>query len=108
VIDAAGNTALVVPPVAPIAYQQAGYINANQTQTSGVDLGARYLTRFEDVGTFKTEFMWSYIINYDTTIDGVKYKLAGTYGPFVVSGDTGTPRSRIQGQHARRNGWSTT
>ena len=109
VIDAAGNTALVVPPVAPIAYQQAGYINANQTQTSGVDLGARYLTRFEDVGTFKTEFMWSYIINYDMTIDGVKYKLAGTHGPFVVSGDTGTPRSRIQWANTlARNGWSTT
>jgi iron complex outermembrane receptor protein len=30
------------------------------------------------------------------TIDGVTYHLTGTHGPFIVSGDTGNPRTRAQ------------
>jgi hypothetical protein len=39
----------------------------------------------------------SYIAKYDLTVDGVTYHLAGTHGPFVVSGDTGNPRHVLNG-----------
>ena len=31
-----------------------------------------------------------------TEVDGTKYKLAGTHGPVIVSGNTGTPKDRAQ------------
>jgi iron complex outermembrane receptor protein len=104
-----GTTALVTPPVAPIAYFAVGYINANTTKTNGVDLGLQYHHRFEGVGDVKSEFMWSYMNKYDLTIDGTTYKLAGTHGPFFFSGDTGNPKSRIQWANTLTRGpWQIT
>jgi iron complex outermembrane recepter protein len=90
------STQLVVPPSAPIAYFQTGYVNANSTKTSGVDLGLQLRHRFEDVGTVKSDLMVSYMNKYDLTIGGVTYHLAGTHGPLIVSGDTGSPKLRVQ------------
>jgi len=104
-----GSTHDVAPPVAPIAYQTSGYINANATTTSGLDLGARWRRRFAEFGEYKTEFMWSYILKYDLTIGDTTFKLAGTHGPFVVSGNTGNPRTRIQWSHGfSRDDWALT
>jgi iron complex outermembrane recepter protein len=91
-----GSTVLVTPPSAQIAYFQTSYINANSTKTSGVDLGLQYRQKFEGVGDFKSDFMLSYMNKYDLTIGGITYHLAGTHGPFLVSGDTGSPKTRIQ------------
>jgi len=91
-----GSTALVVPQVAPIAYVQSGYINAGSTATSGVDFGLQLRGKVDGVGTFKSDLTISHMVRYDLTIDGVTYHLAGTHGPFVVSGDTGSPRTRAQ------------
>jgi len=108
-VQADGSTRDVVPPVAPIAYQTSSYINANATTTSGIDLGARWRQRFVDVGEYKTELMWSYIRQYDLELGGQTFHLAGTHGPFVVSGNTGNPRTRIQWSHSfTRNDWSVT
>lgn len=90
-----GSTALVAPPVAPIAYYQVSYVNANSTKTNGADLGLQYRHRFEEIGDWKSDFMVSYMNKYDLTIDGVTYHLAGTHGPYIVSGDTGNPRTRF-------------
>jgi iron complex outermembrane recepter protein len=98
-----------VPPVAPTAYQTATYINANSTKVAGVDVGARYKVRIDGLGTFKTDFLWSYMPKYDLTIDGVTYNLAGTHGPFVISGNTGNPKSRIQWSNTiSQDRWSVT
>ena len=46
---------------------------------------------------------------YDLYIDGVKYKLAGTHGPFVIGGNTGNPKSRIQWSNTiGQENWSIT
>ncbi len=95
-VNADGSTSLVAPPVAPIAYYQVGYVNANSTKTSGVDLGLQYRHSFEGVGDFRSDLMLSYMNKYDLTVDGVTYHLAGTHGPLVISGDTGSPRTRLQ------------
>ena len=90
-----GSTATVVPPVAPIAFYRTSYVNANSTKTSGVDLTLRYRHRVEGVGDFRSDFMLSYMKQYDLKIGGVTYHLAGTHGPIAVSGDTGSPKTRI-------------
>jgi iron complex outermembrane receptor protein len=104
-----GSTILVVPPVAPIAYMQFAYINGNSTRTSGVDLGVQFRGRIEDFGSFKSDLTVSYVAKYDLTVDGVTYHLAGTHGPFVVSGDTGNPRTRAQWANTFERGpWQVT
>jgi len=90
-----GSTALVVPPVAPIAYLAASYVNANSTETSGVDMDVTARHNFGGV-QLKSDFMVTWMAQYDQTIGGVKYHLAGTHGPLVVGGDTGSPRMRIK------------
>lgn len=104
-----GSTALVTPPVAPIAYNSVSYVNANSTKTNGVDLGLRYRHRFDGVGELRSEFMVSHMNTYDVTIDGVTYKLAGTHGPSIVSGDTGNPKTKIQWSNTFERGpWQVT
>jgi iron complex outermembrane receptor protein len=104
-----GSTALVTPPVAPIAYYSVTYVNANSTKTNGVDLALRYRHRFEGVGELRSEFMVSHMNKYDVTIDGVTYKLAGTHGPSIVSGDTGNPKTKIQWSNTFERGpWQLT
>jgi len=104
-----GSTALVAPPVAPIAYISTSYINANTTQTDGLDLGVQYKHAFEGIGEWKSEANWSYTRKYNITIDGQTYELAGTHGPFIVSGDTGNPKSRVQWSNTfGRSNWSIT
>ena len=94
--QADGSTALVAPPVAPIAYFSVGYVNANQTSTSGIDADITARAQFEGVGELKSDFMVTWMAKYDQTIDGVKYHLAGTHGPLIIGGDTGSPRTRIK------------
>jgi iron complex outermembrane receptor protein len=104
-----GSTALVVPPVAPIAYGEISYINANSTLTNGVELGLRLRRRIGDVGELRSDFMVTTMTRYDMTIGGVTYHLAGTHGPFSFSGDTGNPRTRIQWTNTLAHGpWQLT
>jgi iron complex outermembrane receptor protein len=103
-----GGTALSTPPVAPIAYQTTSYINANTTKTTGFELGLQYHHRFGDF-EYQSEADWSYMNKYDLTVDGTTYKLAGTHGPFIVSGDTGNPKSRVQWSNTfKRDRWAVT
>lgn len=95
-VQADGTTTLVSPPVAPIAYLATPYINANSTKVSGVDLELKAHRRVAGLGDFSSGLTLTYIGRYDTTIDGVTYRLAGTHGPSTVSGDTGNPRTRVQ------------
>jgi iron complex outermembrane receptor protein len=107
--QADGSTALVTPPAAPIAYISESYINANTTQTDGLDLGVQYRHTFEGIGEWKSEANWSYTRKYNITIDGQTYELAGTHGPFLFSGDTGNPKSRVQWSNTfGRKNWSIT
>ena len=46
---------------------------------------------------------WSHIFDYEITANNVSASVVGTHGPSVVSGNTGTPRDRVQltGQWAK-------
>jgi iron complex outermembrane recepter protein len=89
-----GSTGL--SSVGPIAYINSPYINANQTTTSGFDLGTGYTWTLSDSSKLMANVEWTHILTYDLTLDGLKYKLAGTHGPSFVSGDTGNPKDRAQ------------
>jgi iron complex outermembrane receptor protein len=89
-----GTTALVTPPVGPIAFLTTSYINANSTKTNGFDMQLDYHHRFDGFD-FKSTAMWTFTNKYNLEVDGVTYELAGTHGPSIISGDTGNPRSRI-------------
>ena len=94
--DGTPITQLETPPEAPIAYYSVSYVNANKTETSGIDTD--FLAKFQlpgGFGQFKSDLQFTWMAKYDQTIDGVKYHLAGTHGPLVIGGDTGSPRSRI-------------
>ena len=104
-----GTQAAVVPPVAPIAFFQVGYVNANSTKTTGFDVGVQYRHKFAGIGDLKSEIMVSHMLSYDLTVDGVTYKLAGTHGPFIISAATGSPKTRAQWINTLTNGpWSLT
>jgi iron complex outermembrane receptor protein len=95
-IEPNGSTALVTPPVAPIAYTTISYVNANTTKTDGADLGFKFHHNFEGIIDWTSSATWSYTHKYDLEIDGTTYHLAGTHGPTFFTGDTGNPKSRVQ------------
>ena len=92
-----GHTGLSNAPL--IAYVAAPFINAQQVTTDGFDLGTGYTWTLPDSSKLLTSVMWSHILSYDLTADGIKSKLAGTHGPTAVGGDTGTPKDRAHGHH---------
>ena len=87
-----GHTGLSNAPL--VSYVAAPFINAQQVTTDGFDLGTGYTWTLPDSSKLLTSVMWSHILSYDLTADGIKSKLAGTHGPTAVGGDTGTPKDR--------------
>ena len=90
-----GRTGL--SPVGPIQFVNTPYVNAQTTTTTGLDLGTNYSFKLpEDSGTMNLGLQWSHIFTWDLELNGTTYKLAGTHGPEVVSGNTGNPKDRLQ------------
>jgi iron complex outermembrane receptor protein len=79
-----------------ILYVASPYINVGTTETTGIDLASFYTWDLSPANRLKFGVNWSHLFNYDVTVYGVKYKLAGTHGPGFVSGNTGTPKDRLQ------------
>lgn len=82
--------------VGSILYYPNFYINANSVKTSGLELESRYKFKMGEYGSLTTSFDWSHTMSYILTTDGQSYQLAGTHGPFIIGGDTGNPKDRIQ------------
>jgi iron complex outermembrane receptor protein len=91
-----GSVTEKVPGTAPIAYYTTGYVNANSTKTSGVDIDLSWTHKIGGVGDFTSDFQVSYMFMYDLKADGVTYHLAGTHGPTIIGGDTGSPKARLR------------
>ncbi|HEX8788021.1 MAG TPA: TonB-dependent receptor, partial [Telluria sp.] len=95
--DGNGGTYTATPAVGPIIYGTSGYVNAGRTQTSGFDFETQYRWHLGDLGTIKTELTWTHLMSYIITdSQGNNYQVAGTHGPSIISGDTGTPKNRAQ------------
>jgi iron complex outermembrane receptor protein len=90
-------TTVGTPAAGPILYAQSPYINAGSTKTNGIEADVRYTWRLpSDAGTVRAGLSFAHTIAYDQTVAGVTYQLAGTQGPSVVSGATGSPKNRGQ------------
>jgi iron complex outermembrane receptor protein len=95
--DGNGGTYTSTPADGPIIYGTSGYVNAGRTKTSGFDFETQYRWRMGDLGTIKAEMTWTHLMSYIITdSEGNDYQVAGTHGPSIVSGDTGTPKNRVQ------------
>jgi iron complex outermembrane receptor protein len=87
-----------IPNAGPLDACFAGYVNAQSTKTSGIDIQSTYRMPTDKYGNFSLMAEWTNILAYDlTSPSGVTYHLAGTHGPSGISGDTGNPRNRING-----------
>ncbi|MGB9107778.1 MAG: TonB-dependent receptor [Telluria sp.] len=91
------GTTVGLPSAGPILYAQSPYINAGSTKTNGVEADIGYRWRLpSDLGTVRANLSAAHTIAYQQTVAGVTYSLAGTQGPSVVSGATGSPKDRAQ------------
>jgi iron complex outermembrane recepter protein len=94
IADGKGGTVQGVPSVGTIAYATSGYVNAGRTMTTGAELDLRARHKFGDLGTLRSELVLTHLISYQITNAGTTVELAGTHGPAVIGGDTGTPKNR--------------
>jgi iron complex outermembrane receptor protein len=91
------GTVVATPAVGPIIYAKSPYINAGTTKTKGLEADVQYRWRLpSDLGAVRAGLSFAHTIGYEQTIGGVTYQLAGTQGPSVVSGATGSPKNRGQ------------
>jgi iron complex outermembrane receptor protein len=91
------NTVIATPAVGPVLFAESGYINAGTTKTSGLEADIGYRWRLpSDYGIVRANLSAAHTISYEQTVAGVTYQLAGTNGPSVVSGATGSPKNRAQ------------
>nr|WP_314546042.1 TonB-dependent receptor [uncultured Massilia sp.] len=95
--DGNGGTFLGTPSVGPILYAESTYINAGSTKTTGLEADVNYRFRLpNDLGVLRANVSASHTFGYEQSIAGKTYQLAGTHGPSVISGATGSPKNRAQ------------
>jgi iron complex outermembrane receptor protein len=104
VSNGAGGTDTAVPLAGPLSACFVGYVNAQSTETSGLDLQSQYHFSVGD-NHLTARVEWTHLFDYNlTSPSGAVFQLAGTHGPSGVSGDTGNPRDRVSGGLTYDNG----
>ncbi len=92
-----GGSVVGTPIAGPILFAQSPYINAGATKTEGIEADIGYRWRLpSDMGQLRANVSAAHTISYEQTVADVTYQLAGTNGPSVVSGATGSPKNRAQ------------
>ena len=92
------------PLAGPLDACFAGYVNAQSTTTSGLDIQSQYRLKLGS-NTFRAMLDWTHVFEYNLTApDGSTFKLVGTHGPSGVSGDTGNPQDRVDGSLSFEHG----
>jgi len=83
--------------VGPILMVKAPYLNAGKTQTSGVDLDLRGKYNAGDYGRFNSGITVTYMKEFTrTNADGTVLEFAGTHGDVNLSGNGGTPKTKVR------------
>jgi iron complex outermembrane receptor protein len=88
------TTANTTTPVGLELFAAYPYVNAGTTQTEGLDFDLQSQFDAGRFGKFKGRLTWTHMIEYDLTVQGETFQLAGTHGPSGISGDTGNPKDR--------------
>lgn len=94
--DGNGGSYTCTPSVGLIAYFPNPYINANQTETKGLEFDTRYKFNLGDAGKLTSDFQLTHAFSYIQTVGGVAYELAGTHGPTDIGANTGNPKGKAQ------------
>jgi iron complex outermembrane receptor protein len=87
-------TANMTTPVGLELFAAYPYVNAGTTQTEGLDFDLQSQFDAGNLGRLKARLTWTHMIEYDLTVQGQTFQLAGTHGPSGISGDTGNPKDR--------------
>lgn len=83
--------------VGPILMVKAPYLNAGKTQTSGVDLDLRGKYNAGEYGRFNSGVTVTYMKEFTrTNADGTVLEFAGTHGDVNLSGNGGTPKTKVR------------
>ncbi len=83
--DAMGNVLLVSSP----------FENNSRSRLRGIDFDAAQGVQLGRAGTLSAKLSWTYLASFRKTFaGGTSYEYAGTHGPEVVSGDTGSPKNK--------------
>jgi iron complex outermembrane receptor protein len=73
----------------------APFENNSASNLRGIDFTARDRLLVAGLGTLSAALSWSYLASYSKTFAGTTtYEYAGTHGPMIISGNTGTPKNR--------------
>jgi iron complex outermembrane receptor protein len=97
IADGNGGTVVGTPSVGPIIYAKSPYVNLGSTKTSGIEADIGYRWRMGERGTLRANLSAAHTFSYLTiAADGTSYQVAGTQGPSVISGATGSPKDRAQ------------
>jgi iron complex outermembrane recepter protein len=87
-------TQTATTPVGIAAFATYPYVNAGITQTEGIDIDLRTHWDLGAIGKIRAQLNWTRVFEYNETVQGTTYDLAGTHGPSGISGDTGNPKDR--------------
>ncbi|MDN2699204.1 TonB-dependent receptor [Janthinobacterium sp. SUN073] len=83
--------------VGPILMVKAPYLNAGQTKTSGIDLDLRGKYNAGEYGRFNSGVTVTYMKEFTrTNADGTVLEFAGTHGDTNLSGNGGTPKTKVR------------
>ena len=94
-VNAMGQTVNMQTPVGPVLYQAFPYFNLTQTHVNGIDLDAASHFDIGTLGKLTTSLNATYMFHYIFALaGGINADLAGTHGPEIISGDTGSPKER--------------
>ena len=75
----------------------APYVNANSTDTDGIDLDLRQRFELGGMGNLTAGLIWTRLFSFERELpSGEKFEYVGTHGPFVLSSAGGTPRDRAR------------
>lgn len=81
----------------PILMVKAPYLNAGQTKTSGVDLDLRGRYNMGANGKLTSGVTVTYMKEFTrTNADGTVLEFAGTHGDINLSGNGGTPKTKVR------------
>ena len=81
----------------PILMVKAPYLNAGKTKTSGIDLDLRGKYNAGEYGRFNSGVTVTYMKEFTrTNADGTVLEFAGTHGDVNLSGNGGTPKTKVR------------
>lgn len=82
--------------------------NNSKSRLHGIDFDVNHRMTMGSYGTLTAKLTWTYLHSYKKTFTGgTTVEYAGTHGPMVVSGNTGTPKNRANIELAWERGPTT-